>query len=109
MKPILSPAACLILAACAAQPPASPAQAADAAACQAQAKAAYQQNTLSDAGHSAQPGLMFGATPTHVFDAEHMGAQSTYDSQVQDCEENGNNGQPANGPTPYVTPHIITN
>lgn len=108
MKPIL--AACLILAACAAQPPASPAQAADAAACQAQAKAAYTQNTLSDAGHAAQPGLMFGATPTHVFDAEHMGAQSAYETQVQRCENTGlNNGQPDNGGAPYVAPHIITN
>ena len=110
LAPSLLVLSLLALAACTPTPPLTPAQQAENAACEAQAKAAYNQNTLSDAGHTAQPGLMFGATPTHVFDAEHMGAQQEYNSQVQNCEATGiGNGQPAaTGMTP-VAPHILTN
>ena len=102
-------AACLLLTACAAPQPKTPAQAALQAACQSQAEADYQQNTLSDAGHTAQNGLMFGATPTHVFDAEHMGAQHQYESDMQNCEQTGNiGGQPVISGPP-ITPHILTN
>ena len=108
--PIFAALCCLALAACTPAPPLTPAQQAEHAACAAQAKAAYDQNTLSDAGHVPQPGQMFGATPTHVFDAEHMGAQHAYESQVQNCEATGiNNGQPVPSDVSTVTPHIITN
>jgi hypothetical protein len=108
--PLLAALALLALSACTQTPPPTPAQQAENAACTAQAQATYNQNTLSDAGHTPQPGLMFGATPTHVFDAEHADAQEDYDSQVQNCEETGNNnGQPVPAGVPAITPHIITN
>lgn len=105
---------CLLLAGCAGAAPVSKAQQAENAACTAQADAQYQQNTLDQAGRSAQPGLRYGATPTHVFDAETMGAQNARANQIRACEETGgNNGQPVPnnvmGNSPYVTPHIITN
>ncbi len=104
---LLAATACLGLAACASTPE-SPAQQAEDAACTAQADAQYNQATLGDAGHTAQNGLMYGATPTHVFDAEHMGAMYERDSQIQDCEKTGNNnGQPVVNDVPVVAPHII--
>jgi hypothetical protein len=110
MKPyLLAALSCLALSACAA-PPLSPAQQAENAACAAQAGTQYQQNTIDQEGHTAQNGLRYGATPTHVFDAETMGAQHAYDSQVQTCEDTGtNNGQPVVNGVPVVAPHIITN
>jgi hypothetical protein len=108
--PVLAALACLALAACTPTPPLTPAEQAAKAACEAQAEAAYDQNTLSDAGHTDQTGQRYGATPTHVFDAEHMGAQHAYLSQVQNCEATGiNNGQPVPTDVPTVAPHIITN
>jgi hypothetical protein len=110
MKPIfLATLGCLALAACAAAP-VSPAQQAEDAACTAQAGAQYQQDTIDQEGHTLQNGLRYGATPTHVYDAETMGAQHAYDSQVQNCEDTGtNNGQPVVNGVPVVAPHIITN
>ena len=108
MKPtLLATLLCLALAACAA-PPESTAQQADDTACTQQADTQYQQDTIDEAGHTAQNGLMFGATPTHVFDAERLGALHQRDSQLQDCEEtSNNNGQPEVNGVPVVTPHII--
>ncbi len=104
---LLAAAACLGLAACAAAPE-SPAQQAENAACTAQANAQFNQATLDESARTSQNGLMFGATPNHVFDAEHMGALSARDSQIQDCEKTGNNnGQPVVNGVPVVAPHII--
>jgi hypothetical protein len=104
---LLAVLGCLALAACAGSPE-STSQQADDAACTQQADAQYQQNTIDEAGHTAQNGLLYGATPTHVFDAERLGAMHQRDSQLLDCEETGNNnGQPEVNGVPVVTPHII--
>jgi hypothetical protein len=110
MKPIILAAlSCLALAACAA-PPETAAQQSENAACTAQADAQYQQDTVDQEGRTLQNGLRYGATPTQVFGAETMGAQSQREHQIQDCEETGNNnGQPVVNGVPVVTPHIITN
>lgn len=100
--------ACLALAGCADSM--TPAQQAENAACAAQAGADYQQNTVDQEARTAQPGQRYAAMPNHVFDAETMGAQHVYRSQVQQCEDTGtNNGQPTVNGVPVVTPHIITN
>jgi len=100
--------AALALAGCSSTP-ASPAQSAENQDCTAQADAQYQQNTLNEAGHTDQTGLMFPATPNHVFDSENMGAEHVRESQIQDCENTGNNnGQPQVNGVPVVAPHIIT-
>jgi hypothetical protein len=101
--------AVLALAGCAAQAPQSPAQTAEDQACTSQADAQYQQQTINEAGHTAQTGLMFPATPSHVFDSENLGAEHVRESQIQDCETTGNNnGQPEVNGVPVVAPHIIT-
>jgi hypothetical protein len=109
MKPsLLAALGCFALAGCAA--PVTPAQRAEDAACNAQASATYNQNTLDLDGRTAQVGQRYSAMPNHVFDAEQMGAQHQFDSQVQQCETMGtNNGQPVVNGYPVVTPHIITN
>ncbi len=110
MKPFCSAALLLALAGCAATPPVSQAQQADTAACTAQANTQYQQNTLDLQARPPQLGQRYGAMPTQVFDAEHMGALSERASQIQQCEETGtNNGQPEAGGFSPVVPHIITN
>jgi len=110
MKPIIFAAlSCLALAGCSATP-ITPAQQAENAACASQAGATYQQNTVDQEARTAQNGQRYSATPNHVFDAETMGAQHDYQSQLQQCEDTGNNnGQPVVNGVPVVTPHIITN
>ncbi len=104
---VLAGLACLGLAGCAAQPQ-DTAQQADTAACTAQANAQYRQNTLDLAGRTAQNGLMYGATPNRVFDAETMGALHQRDSQITRCERTGNtDSQPEINNVPVVPPHII--
>ena len=101
--------ACLALAGCDSTP-ITPAQQAENAACAAQAGAIYQQNTVDQEARTDQTGQRYAATPNHVFDAETMGAQHDYQSQVQHCEDTGNNnGQPVVNGVPVVTPHIIPN
>lgn len=99
----------LALAGCDATPT-TPAQQAENAACTAQADAQYQQNTVDQEARTAQTGQRYSATPNHVFDAETMGAQHVYQSQIQNCEDTGsNNGQPIVTNGPVVTPHILSN
>ena len=108
MKPILL-TACLILAGCAATP-ITPAQQAENAACTAQADATYQQNTVDQEARTAQVGQRYAAMPNQVFNGETMGAQHVYQSQIQNCEDTGNNnGQPIVTNGPAVTPHILSN
>jgi hypothetical protein len=98
--------ACLALSACAAPP--SPAQRAEEAACLAQANAVYDQSTLDLRARTAQNGLRYGAMPTQVFDGQVMGAEHVRQSQIQDCEQTGNNnGQAVPRDVPTVAPRII--
>jgi hypothetical protein len=99
--------ACAWLAGCAAGQPESQAQQADNAACTADADATYYANTIDEQARTKQNGLLYGATPTHAFDAEQLGAQHVRDSQITDCEQNGNNGGPVVNGTAVVTPHIV--
>ncbi len=100
--------ACGALAACAPAEPQSQAEQADAASCTAQADAAYNASTLDQQARPSQNGLLFGTTPTQVFEGEKLGAEHDRESQISDCEQNGSNGGPdvVNGTT-VVTPHII--
>ena len=107
-KFLMAVAACAALAGCAASPPESKAQQADDAVCTAQADAVYNQQTVDEQARTAQPGLLYGAMPTHVFDAEQLGAEHVRQSAITKCEDTGNtaSGPEVNG-TPVVTPHII--
>lgn len=108
MKFFMAVLACASLAGCAAGMPESQGQQADDAACVAQADAVYNANTVDEQARTAQPGLLYGATPTHVFDAERLGAQHMRSSQIASCERNGNNGAPAGADgAAIVTPHIV--
>jgi hypothetical protein len=45
-----------------------------------------------------------------VFDAEHLGAQHSFESQLSRCEKLGtSNGTPQVNGVPVVAPHIIEN
>ena len=99
--------ACAWLAGCAAGAPESQAQKAETADCTAQADATYRAHTIDEEARTSQNGLIFGATPTHAFDAEHLGAEHVRDSQITACEQNGNNSGPVVNGTPVVTPHIV--
>jgi hypothetical protein len=104
----LSLAAALLLAGCAMGPPESQAQQADDAACAAQADAAYARDSPDLLARTSQNGLIYGATPTHVFDAEQMGAEHDRDSAVTKCEQTGNNaGPPTVNGVPVVPPQIV--
>jgi uncharacterized lipoprotein YmbA len=106
-KILLAGLACLALAGCAGAPE-SQAQKAENAACTAQANAQYNANTVDLGGRTAQTGLMYSATPNHVFDAEQMGAMHQRESQISDCEKTGNNnGQPQTDSVPAIVPHIV--
>jgi hypothetical protein len=88
----------------------TPADNAEAAACTSQGDALYQQDTTNLQARTAQNGLMYGATPTHVFDGEQLGALNARNSQIQNCEQTGgNNGQPVVNGVPVIAPHIIAN
>jgi len=93
------------LAGCAAPAPESTSQAADDTACTAQGDTVYNQDTIDEQGRTAQNGLIFGGTPTHVFDAEQMGALHQRDSDIANCEANGNSATPAMGAA--APPHIV--
>jgi len=99
---------CAGLAGCAASAPESQAQKADDAACTAQGDAAYQADTVDEQARTGQNGLLYGATPTHVFDAETLGAEHVRESDIATCEQNGTYGNPSsiNG-VPVVAPHIV--
>jgi hypothetical protein len=99
--------ACAWLAGCAAGQPESQAQQADNAACTAQADATYNANTIDEQARTKQNGLLYAPMPNHAFDAEQLGAQHVRDSQITDCEQNGNKGAPIVNGTPVVTPHIL--
>lgn len=100
--------ACGGLVACAPAQPQSQASQADAAVCTAQADAGYNASTLDQQARPLQNGLLYGAMPTQVFQGERLGAEHDRESQISDCEQNGNAGAPdvMNG-GPVVTPHII--
>jgi hypothetical protein len=104
----LTLAAALILAGCAMGPPESQAQKADDAACTTQADAAYAGANPDLLARTSQNGLLYGATPTHVFDAEQMGAEHDRQSAITRCERIGNNGAaPTVNGVPVVPPKII--
>jgi len=102
-----------LLSACAAPPPPDPAAQADASACTAQADATYNAQNYEQLSRPSQTGLIYTATPNHVFDAQNLGALHARDSQITDCERSGaGSGVPATGATgilaaPVVAPHII--
>jgi hypothetical protein len=96
------------LAGCAPGQPESQAQQSDDAACTAQADAVYNANNQDQLARTSQNGLLFPATPSHVFDAEQQGGMHERDSQITHCEQNGNaDGQPSVNGVPVVTPHIV--
>lgn len=97
---------CAMLAACAPAPQPSAAQQAETAACTAQGDAIYHADTIDEEGRTAQNGLLYGGTPTHVFDAEHLGALHARDSAVSQCEQNGESGTPALGGGNIVPPQV---
>jgi hypothetical protein len=108
MKWMMAVTACAMLAGCAASQPESQAQQADDAACAAQGDAIYHADTIDEQARTSQNGLIYGATPTHVFDAEQLGALHMRDTAVSNCENNGNDSGPAAlGGGPVVTPHIV--
>jgi hypothetical protein len=96
------------LAGCAASTPPSQAEAADAAACTAQADATYKAQNYAQLSRTSQNGLRYGATPTHVFDGEQLGALHQRDSQITNCEETGSGGVGPGLPGAMpVTPQIV--
>jgi hypothetical protein len=108
MKLMLVVGAAGWLAGCAVGPPESQAQQADDAACTAQADATYTSDSPDLLARTSQNGLIYGATPTHVFDAEQMGAQHDRDSAITKCEQTGNNsGAPTVNGVPVVPPKIV--
>lgn len=99
--------ALLALAGCAA-PSDNSAQQAENAACVSQADAGFNQATINEAGHTAQTGLRYPATPTQVFQSENLGAEHVRESQITHCEDTGSdNGQPVINGVPVAPPHII--
>jgi hypothetical protein len=92
---------------CAYGPPPTAADQAVAAACTSAAGDTYKAQNFAQYSRTSQNGLIYSATPNHVFDAEQMGAMHQYDSQISNCERNGSTSAALPGPPP-VTPHIIT-
>ncbi len=74
-KILMAMVACVALAGCAANAPESNAQQADDAACTAQADALYNSETVDEQARTSQNGLLYAPMPTHVFDAEQLGAE----------------------------------
>ncbi|MDE8347539.1 MAG: hypothetical protein POH28_15400, partial [Acidocella sp.] len=85
---------CAMLAGCAPVMGESQGQQADDNACVAQADATYHALDEDQLARTGQNGLLYGATPTHVFDAEQMGAMRARQSELSTCEQNGNTGGP---------------
>jgi len=91
-------AACLLLpfgalAGCATPPAAS--DQADLAACTQAADAVYEADNYNGLARTSQNGLLYPATPDHVFDAQRMGTLDARNNQIKDCTENGNPDAPA--------------
>ena len=107
MKLLMAVMACAALAGCATSAAPASADDADAAACTAQADATYHALDEDQLARTSQAGLLYGAQPTHVFDAEQMGALHARDSQLSQCEQSGNSGAPVVAGVPVVTPHIV--
>jgi len=104
---LIAALACAALGGCALGPPESQAQLADDSACTAQGDAVYSAATTDQQARTAQNGLLFGATPTHVFDAEQLGAEHERDSDISQCEQTGNASAPdglagATAPPPHI-------
>ncbi len=95
------------LAACAA--PASDSEQANLAACTQQADAVYQADNYNGLARTGQNGLLYPATPNHVFDAQRMGTLDARNNQIKDCMENGNPEAPAapEPAAPLPAPRII--
>jgi hypothetical protein len=110
MRAVFLAAVGLCLAGCAAPAPPSTAAEAEDTACTAQGDAVFNANTVDEQARTGQNGLLYGATPTHVFDAEHLGAEHLRQSDITNCEQNGDTSGPDDlGGPPPVMPHIIGN
>jgi len=101
----------LAMSGCAASPPPSQADQANLAACTAQADAAYNAQNYDQLSRTSQNGLLYSPTPSHVFDAQHLGSLHERDDQITDCVNNGTGGTVSAsnalpGPAP-VAPQII--
>jgi len=97
-------ALCVVLplggvAACAAAPPPDTDQA-NLAACTQTADAVYQADNYNSLARTSQNGLLYPATPNHVFDAQRMGTLDARNNQIRDCMENGNPDAPSGAGTP---------
>jgi hypothetical protein len=90
------------LAACAGAPP-SDSEQANLAACTQSADAVYQADNYNGLARTSQNGLLYSATPNHVFDAQRLGTLDARNNQIKDCMENGNPEAPAVGGTPSIT------
>jgi PBP1b-binding outer membrane lipoprotein LpoB len=95
-----------LLAGCTTTPP-SPAEQADAQACTAAADATYAKQNQTDLSRPSQPGLLYPASPVQVFHAQQLGAQHVRQSQITNCERNGNTAQPVVNGVAVPAPHII--
>jgi hypothetical protein len=96
---------------CAIAPPASEADTAELATCTAQADATYDAQNYDQLSRTGQNGLLFSATPDHVFDAQRLGSLHERDDQLADCLRSGTGGTASAdaaipGPAP-VAPQII--
>jgi len=90
-------AAILGCAGCAATPPPSTADQADLATCTAQADATYDAQNYDSLSRTGQNGLLYSATPNHVFDAQRLGSLHARDDQLSDCLRNGTGGTASAG------------
>jgi hypothetical protein len=107
IKWLMMLSACAALAGCAAAPE-SQAQQADDAACTAQADAAYNSMDEDQLARTSQTGLRYAPEPNHVFDGEQLGAEHVRDSDIMNCEDNGNaESKSALDDVPEPTPHIV--
>jgi hypothetical protein len=80
---------------------------ADASACTAAADSTYNAQNYDQLSRPAQAGLQFPASPVQVFQAQQLGAEHARESQITNCERNGNTAQPVVNGVPVATPHII--
>jgi hypothetical protein len=105
---VLACAAFAGLASCAAPPAPSAAEQAEAATCTAQADATYNAQNYDNLSRTSNANLRYSGLPTHVFDAQNLGAIHARDSQIATCEQNGETGGPGLPGAVPVTPRIIT-